>query len=246
MALTRNMAIACRERIEFVDLCIPIHFGKEKQLSKNTTSAIFISIKDKRHALRYNHTHINVKKMKFFTDETKQRPVVNLILQLGVQSAGQHMPIERTNKQQTPGLLATPERKGRGGQQVPQTSTGLSMLRVGNNYPNTRTKGTTPGPAYYTINANGCSSDIYGVVKSGEEPLWHDLASRDFLSEHSRQGTQYLNAVMAQKPMWTSGPECCSWANLGEPPSRVLEVEARVSEGVFLGTDQGDVDDDFE
>ena len=32
MALTRNMAIACRERIKSVDLCIPIHFGKEERL----------------------------------------------------------------------------------------------------------------------------------------------------------------------------------------------------------------------
>ena len=40
MALTRNMAIACRERMKFVDLCIPIHFGKKNKLSRNTTSAI--------------------------------------------------------------------------------------------------------------------------------------------------------------------------------------------------------------
>ena len=45
---------------------------------------------------------------------------------------------------------------------------------------------------------------------------------------------------MAQKPVWTSGPECCSQADLGE----LLETweEAGVSEGVFLGTDRGDAD----
>ena len=62
----------------------------------------------------------------------------------------------------------------------------------------TRAEGKTPGPGYYTINAIGCSSKIYGVVKKGEEHLWDTLlASRDFLSEHSRQETEYLNAVMA-------------------------------------------------
>ena len=197
----------------------------------------------------YNHTHIDVSKMKFFTDETKQRPVINLILQFGVQSAGRYMPIERTKTQQTPGLLATPERKGRSGQEVPQTPTGVSMLRVENSdRPKTRAEGTTLGPAYYTINARGCSSNIYGVVKPHEEPLWHALfASRNFLSEHSRQGTQYLNAVMAQKPIWTSGPECCSWANLNEdPPLQVLEEEAvGVSEAISFGRDQDDVDDVF-
>jgi hypothetical protein len=129
MALTRNMAIACRERMKFVDLCIPIHFGKRKPLSRNTTSTIFISIKDKEKAMGYSHTHIDVSKMKFFTDETKERPVVNLILQLGVQAAGRYMPIERTKAQPTPGLLATPKRKTRGGKEVPQTPIGVSMLR---------------------------------------------------------------------------------------------------------------------
>jgi hypothetical protein len=81
----------------------------------------------------------------------------------------------------------------------------------------------TPGPAQYTIDAIGCSSETYGVVKPGEQPLWHDLlASRDFLSEHhdSRQETDSLQAVMAQKPVWTRGPECCSWAGLSDLPSQ--------------------------
>ena len=250
MALTRNMAIACRERMKFVDLCIPIHFGREERLSRYNTSAIFISIKDKAKAMGYNHTHIDVGKMKFFTDETKQRPVINLILQLGVQSAGRHIVIKRTETQQTPGLLATPKRKGRGGKETPQTPSGMSMLREEyRDKPKTRAEGVTPGPAYYTINATGCSSEIYGVVKPEEESLWHGLlASKDFLSEHSRQETPYLNAVLAQKPIWTRGPECCSWANLSELPSQsdlqeAGEVTARdVAAGIFFGTDRDDAD----
>ena len=50
----------------------------------------------------YNYTHIEVSKMKFFTDETKQSLVINLILQLGVQSAGQYMPIEHTKTHNRP------------------------------------------------------------------------------------------------------------------------------------------------
>jgi hypothetical protein len=169
------------------------------------------------------------------------RPVINLVLQLGVQSAGRYMPIERTKKQQTPGLLATPQRKGLGGEEVPQTPTGVStgMLRE-DRYESTRAKGTTAGPAYYTINAHGCNSEIYGVVKREEEPLWHALlASRDFLSEHSRQETHYLEAVMAQKPFWSSGPGCHSWADLSKLPSQPESQKAgekAVTEGVFPGT----------
>ena len=67
----------------------------------------------------------------------------------------------------------------------------MFMLRAENvDKLKTRAEGTTLGPAYYTINARGCSPNIYGVVKPNEEPLRHDLASRDFLSEHSRQETQ--------------------------------------------------------
>ena len=245
MALTRNMAIACRERMEFVDLCIPVHFGEKNPLSRNTTSAIFISIKDKEKVMGYNRTHIDVSKLKFFTDETKPRPVINLILQLGIQSAGRYTTIQRTNKQKKPGLFGIPERKSCDGQ-VPQTPIDVFVLRAKNNdTTKTKSEGTAPGPPCYTINARGCSSRIYGVVKPNEEPLWDGLlASRDFLSEHGRQATDHLKAVMAQKPIWTSGPECCGWADMGEEPSQVLEEEAEVSEAIILGTDPSQDDAD--
>jgi hypothetical protein len=130
------------------------------------------------------------------------------------------MPIERTKTQQTPGLLSTPSRKGRGGEHDPQTPTGVKLHGVYRDESKTRTAGVTPGPAQYTINAIGCSSETYRVVKPEEQPLWHDLlASSDFLSEHSRQERDSLQAVMAQKPVWTGGPECCSWAGLCDLPS---------------------------
>jgi hypothetical protein len=82
------------------------------------------------------------------------------------------MSIERTKTQQTLGLPATPRRKNRDGQEVPQTPTGMSMLRAENvDKPKTRAEGTTSGPAYCTVNARRCSSNIYEVVKPNEEPL---------------------------------------------------------------------------
>jgi hypothetical protein len=248
MALCRNMAISCRERMKFADLCIPIHFGLETTLSRNSTSAIFVSIKDKEKAMGYNRTHIDVNKMKFFTGVDKNWPVINLVLQLGVQADGQYMPIMRTEAQQTPGLFATPERRGHGGQEVPETPIGISILRpVNTDEPRTRAKDTVSGPAYYTIDARGCSSQIYGVVHRREEPLLHDLlASRNFLSEHGRQDTGHLSAVMAQKPIWTRGQECCSWANLYDHPPQVLREEAGERQGVFLGSNYGGGDDIFQ
>jgi hypothetical protein len=111
MALCRNMAISCREGMQFADLCIPIHFGNDTPLSRNATSAIFVSIKDKEKAMGYNRTYIDVNKMNFFTEGDKGRPVINLILQLGIQAAGRYIPIERTQNQKEPGLFVTPERK---------------------------------------------------------------------------------------------------------------------------------------
>ena len=217
MALTRNMAIACQERTKSVDICIPIHFGEKEPLSRHTTSAILISIKDKGKAMGYTQTHINVDEMSFFSDETKQRPVVNLVLQLGVQPPGRYITIKQTTKQQTPGLLSTPQRKTRGGKEVPKTHASGSMSKIFSNIvkPKTRAEVRTPGPAYYTIDMIGCNSEVYGVVKKEEEHLWRALlASSDFFTEHSRQETGYLRAVLAQKPIWTSGEECCLWANV--------------------------------
>ena len=91
------------------------------------------------------------------------------------------------------------------------------------------------GPAYYyTIDAIGCSSETYRVVKLEEQLLWHDLLTcRDLLSEHSRQEIDFLQAVMAQKPIWT--PVCCSWAGLDDlPPHPESEGE--------VGTNEDDVD----
>ena len=63
--------------------------------------------------------------------------------------------------------LATPRLKDRDGQEVPQRPTGMFMLRAENSVkPKTRAGGTTSGLACYTINARGCSSNIYGVVKN--------------------------------------------------------------------------------
>ncbi|KAM6494977.1 hypothetical protein JOM56_009600 [Amanita muscaria] len=248
MALCRNMAISCREGMEFADLCIPIHFGKETPLSRNATSAIFVSIKDKEKAMGYNRTYIDVNKMNFFADGDKARPVILLILQLGVQAPGRYIPVKRTKNQKEPGLLTTPERKGHGGLEVPQKPTGVSVPMPGSTVEprKTRAKDTVSGPTYYTIDARGCSSRIYGVVGSEDKPFLDDLlASKDFLSEHARQGTGHLIAVMAQKPVWARGQECCSWANLREPPPLVQQEEPRMNETVYLGRDHS-ADDVFE
>ena len=70
---------------------------------------------------------------------------------------------------------------------------------------NLKTEDVSSGPAYYyTIDAIGCSSETYRVVKPEEQLLWHELLTcRGLLLEHSRQETDFLQAVMAQKPIWT-------------------------------------------
>ena len=109
----------------------------------------------------YNRTHIDISKMKFCTDETKQRSVVNLVWR--------------------------------------------SMEYRDKSKSNLQTEDVSSGPAYYyTIDAIGCSSETYRVVKPEEQLLWHELLTcRGLLLEHSRQETDFLQAVMAQKPIWT-------------------------------------------
>jgi len=97
---------------------------------------------------------------------------------------------------------------------------------------------TNKGLACYTVDVRGCSSKFFGVVRPEDEPLFSDLlASRNFLSEHSRQDTDHLSAVLAQKPVWTRGLECCSWAGLTtKPPDEPME-EA-VDEDIVFGSDE--------
>ena len=101
---------------------------------------------------------------------------------------------------------------------------------------NLKTEDVSSGPAYYySIDAIGCSSETYRVVKPEEQLLWHDLLTcRDLLSEHSRQEIDFLQAVMAQKPIWTS--VCCSWAGLDDlPPHPGKLVQMRMT-SMFLNS----------
>ena len=153
MALTRNMAIACRERMKFVDVYIPIHFGKENRLSRNTTSAIFISIKDREKFMEYKNGHVDVDKMNFFLQikpNKDQSSTSFCSLAFKQRDAMYLSSVQKHNKP-----LPYSETK------VPQTPTGVPMLRAENSDRlNTRTEGTTQGPACYTINAKGYSSNI--------------------------------------------------------------------------------------
>jgi hypothetical protein len=236
MALCRHMAISCRERMQFADLCIPIHFGRKTLLSRQATSSILISVKDKVDAMSYNRTSVDVNKMAF-AEGGIGRPFIILILQLGVQAKGSYIPIQRTEIQRDAGLFSTPRRPGRGGEVEPETPIGFTVLRPGtteNTGTTTRGMEVKQGPACYTIDVRGCSSKIFKVVKSAEEPLFSDLlASRYFLSEHSRQDSAHLRAVLAQKPIWTRGPECCSWAALTAGPPDPPVPETVVNNIIF-------------
>ena len=168
-------------------------------------------------------------------------PFIILILQLGIRSKGGYFPVKITETPRDPGLLATPQRqgrgRGRGSADTSQSPTEFKLPRqvTTGEQPTTRGKGKNKGPACCTIDVRGCSSRLFGVVKPEDEPTLSELlVSRNFLSEHSRQDTEHLSAVLAQKPIWTRGPECSSWAKLTTGPPDLPEEEV-VEEGVVFG-----------
>jgi hypothetical protein len=236
MALCRNMAISCREGM---DLCIPIHFGRKMPLSRNTTSSILVSVKDKADAMSFNSTFVNINKMAF-TQNEPSRPFITLILQLGFQAKGTYFPIKITKTLREPGLLATPERPGRGGASIPKTPIAFNLPREVNTtgeQPTTGSMETKKVLVCYTVDVRGCSSKNFRVVRKEDESLFSELlASRNFLSEHSRQNTDHLRAILAQKPVWTRGPECCSWAGLTTDPP-VAPMEEAVDDDIVFGTE---------
>ena len=245
MVLCRNMAISCREGMEYADLCIPIHFGSQALLSRDTTSAILVSIKDKVDVMSSNCTFVDVNKMAF-TQDGAIHPFIILILQLGVQAKRGFMPIKITKKQGKPGLLATPERRGRGGTFTPRTPIAFELphdVEPTDERTTTRSMGKNKWLACYTIDVRGCSSKIFNVMRAEDKPIFDDLlASRNFLSEHSRQDTDHLRAVLAQKPIWTRGAECCSWAELTTKPPDEPKEEAADEDNIVFGNDENAVE----
>ena len=234
MALCRNMAISCREGMDYADLCIPIHFGRETPLSRKTTSAILVSVNDKVDAMGSNRTFIDVNKMPF-TQEGTSQPFIILILQLGVQANGAYIAIKMTKKPREPGLLAKPVQRGAS---IPQTPIAFELPRnvePTDERTTTRSMGKIKGLACYTIDVKGCSSKIFRVVRVEDKALFDDLlASRNFFIG-AQPPKHSLSAVLAQKPIWARGPECCSWVELTtKPPDEPME-EAADEENIVFG-----------
>jgi hypothetical protein len=176
MALCRNMVISCQEGMEYADLCIPIHFGHEMPLSKETTSSILVFIKDEVDTMGFNGTFVDVNKMAFTQDRINQ-PFITLILQLGVQAKGAYTPIKITKTPREPSLLATPEWCGCGGASIPQTPAAFNLPReVSTTVKQPTTQGMEKdkrrkGRACYTMDVKGCSSKIFRVVRPKDKPL---------------------------------------------------------------------------
>jgi hypothetical protein len=45
-----------------------------------------------------------------------------------------------------------------------------------------------------------------------------------------------IRSTLAQKPVWTRGPECCSWAELAEPFLVVENAETLTNEVVLVSS----------
>jgi hypothetical protein len=124
--------------MRYANLCIHISFGRETPLSRQTTSSILVSITDKADTMGFNRTFVDINKMAFTQDRICQTFII-LILQLGVQAKGEYIPIKVTKTTHELGLLATPERRGRGGVSIPQMPISFKLLRQ----VNTTDEGTT-------------------------------------------------------------------------------------------------------
>jgi hypothetical protein len=235
MALCRNMAISCWEGMHSADICIPIHFGRNEPLSRNTTSAILVSVKNRTNVLAPSATSVDVTKMAF-TDGT-ERPFIILILQLGVQGKARYVPTE-VRENDDPELLEPYYLPTHGCSSVLDATVGLSLpgesARIGSRRVMKRS-------SCYTIDARGCRSSVFRVVKADDEPLFSIILSSDsLLSEHGRKNIENLKAVLAQKPFWTLGSDC-GWAKLTTPDQHPHDAKVVPGDVVY---GNGDIADD--
>jgi hypothetical protein len=89
----------------------------------------------------------------------------------------------------------------------------------------------------YQINANGCSSSVYRVIKDDQKDQYYKiLCTRDMMHEHPRPETGYIEAVYQMKPLWNRGLQSFSWLKMERPLNTLMTDLMAVEDGVTIGT----------
>ncbi|KAG6829942.1 hypothetical protein H0H92_002846 [Tricholoma furcatifolium] len=224
--MARGAAIQGHATLPDLDLIIPVCM-KDERLNRYIMSAIFIQLKN---VLKQQSVHIDVEdggkgKFHFFspgdTDAINQRPYITITMDLGISGSQYRTGYPWTAPSSN---LKEPATKRR------TTHMQFSPSKV------SQRKTTHPR---YAINIFGCSPSTYNVVadKMDYQTL---LAPTSLLSEHPRQGKDFLDAVRNRKPFFTS--DSYAFAKM-ESDSNLHKENVNVSQTIDESVEVGEFDD---
>ncbi|KAH9942801.1 hypothetical protein B0H21DRAFT_823927 [Amylocystis lapponica] len=240
-AFVRGVAFVCPSGVApMVDVVVPVLLDREALAGRSMT-ALLVQVKRRDVRGQRNKLDVEAHRLGFFAsgdDEHAARPVVTLVMELGVQGAAP--------REAAP--AAAPAKKDKKGKRrAPRRLAGLFravVLVLGK-----RSKKPCPAQVVvhprYNFFAHGCSERVYKVIDADDVDAYRYLLSDwDFLRRHPRQSQAALDDVRKMKPFWTWSSSSWAWAWPDLPPVRSNNDGGLGEEGVVCCVD-GDGDEDF-
>ncbi|KAH9949216.1 hypothetical protein B0H21DRAFT_820225 [Amylocystis lapponica] len=264
-AFVRGMAFICRNGAPMIDFVVPVLLNP-KSIKERSMTAILVQVKRRDRRGQRNKNDIQAEKLALFAsvdDKTKVRPVITLVMELGVKEREQD--VEPAPPPDVPVTAVSGKKKGKKGKKgkgkekehsegsdaAPAAASSTArkvfqaILVLGK-----RGKKHHPARAVthprYNFFSYGCSDKVYKVISPEEiDQYGFLLANRGVLQDHPRKSKGMLDAVRKMKPFWTWTSLCWLWAwpnGIASDPSS--NDGGLGEEGVVCCVD-GEGDEDF-
>jgi len=203
-----------------IDFGIPVFFGKlDDPLVRSRMSMLFFQVKNK---ISTEHVTVDLESdldHKFFTDSEPRsagRPYMVIVMNLGTVGPIVEEADQRSNEKGSslPQSLtsSSPKLPATGVFGSPSKATGAGRSTNFDYVHPDRPSRAGPSHPRYTLNIEGCSDSVYRVIDKGEKSLYTQiLKSREILAEHPRPDSNFLKAVLEQKPWFQNGSSSFGW-----------------------------------
>ncbi|TDL22696.1 hypothetical protein BD410DRAFT_897943 [Rickenella mellea] len=224
MGLYRGMAFACRKNSGLCDILLPILVDGKRPISQENSTIGLISLKD---TFAKKSANMDAFEGEFFSLAGVKRPYLNLIMRLGGPRRSEHCPpirgafknTYRETNQDSPSHSAEPQ---------PTPGTDRDDAVIEDHDPQTADVQSHPR---YSINAFGCSSDIYRAMEE-HSYVYKELVEASFVDGPSTNKPDYSKTEAGLDP--STGTMLLPWSKRSDTRTEDAEIEKMV-EGVFLG-----------
>lgn len=221
-AMIRGMAIQCCHQQAAIDIVIPIFMdnpSSDRKVCEEETTAILISVKNRRNASSRTKVVIDEASIGFFppgSAASKPRPYITIVMELGIQNE----PTSAAKARSTSSGSANT-----GGAR----KASVSRMEVGPPVARRSTRSTaatTTAHPRYSIYIYGCSPSVYGVINDVDKDKYAGLLTLHRPLDNSPR-PELLSAIKALKPTFDDGDALSSWLSVneqGNPGGEGVEV----------------------